>query len=82
MTASQAINYLKSSGMSDNQIIEIMTAFGIKALELYHMKSDIMHDMYMVGVNMEGDYQGYWVRLSAIEKVIDRYLPENGGCVE
>ena len=82
MTVSQAINYLKSSGMSDNQIIEIMTAFGINALELYHMKSAIMHDMYMVGVNMEGDYQGYWVRLSAIEKVLDHYLPENGGCVE
>lgn len=45
MTASQAIKYLRSSGMSDNQIIEIMIAFGFKTLK--HMKSSMMYDINM-----------------------------------
>lgn len=37
-------------------------------------KSAMMHEIYMAGVNMAGEYQGCWVRFKEIEKIIDRYV--------
>ena len=37
-------------------------------------KSAMMHDIYMAGVNMTGEYQGCWVRFKEIEKIVDRYV--------
>ena len=72
MTASEAINYLKSSGMTDKQINEIIVAFEVKTLELQHM----MYDIYMAGVNMTGEYQGCWVRFRDIENIANNYFPD------
>ena len=37
-------------------------------------KSAMMHEIYMQGVNMAGEYQGCWVRFKEIEKIVDRYV--------
>ena len=37
-------------------------------------KSEMMHDIYMEGVNMTGEYQGCWVRFKDIEKIVDKYI--------
>lgn len=37
-------------------------------------KSAMMHEIYMAGVNMAGEYQGCWVRFKEIEKIVDRYV--------
>lgn len=38
------------------------------------LKSDMMLDIYMEGVNMGGEYQGCWVRFRDIERIVDKYL--------
>ena len=37
-------------------------------------KLAMMHEIYMAGVNMAGEYQGCWVRFKEIEKIVDRYV--------
>ena len=37
-------------------------------------KSAMMHEIYMEGVNMSGEYQGCWVRFKDIEKIVDKYM--------
>ncbi len=37
-------------------------------------KPTMMHEIYMAGVNMAGEYQGCWVRFKEIEKIVDRYV--------
>lgn len=37
-------------------------------------KSAMMHEIYMEGVNMGGEYQGCWVRFKEIEKIVDKYV--------
>lgn len=52
----------------------------IKALEQKSIdKSAMMHEIYMEGVNMGGEYQGCWVRFKNIEKIIDKYIAESEG---
>lgn len=36
--------------------------------------SEMMHEIYMEGVNMGGEYQGCWVRYKDIERIIDKYF--------
>lgn len=38
------------------------------------LKSDMLQDIYMEGVNMGGEYQGCWVRFRDIEKIVNKYL--------
>lgn len=38
------------------------------------LKSNMMYDIYMEGVNMVGEYQGCWVRFRDIEKIVNKYL--------
>lgn len=40
-------------------------------------KSAMMHEIYMEGVNMGGEYQGCWVRFKDIEKIVDKYMAES-----
>ena len=47
----------------------------IKALERESIdKSAMMHEIYMEGVNMSGEYQGCWVRFKDIEKIVAKYM--------
>ena len=69
MTREQAINYLKSSGMSEGQIESVINAFTPNIAAM-------MRDIYMEGVNMTGEYQGCWVRFKNIEKIIEEYMGE------
>lgn len=47
----------------------------IEALEQEPIdKSAMMHEIYMEGVNMSGEYQGCWVRFKDIEKIVDKYM--------
>lgn len=36
--------------------------------------SDMMHEIYMEGMNMGGEYQGCWVRYKDIEKAFDKHF--------
>lgn len=67
MTKDQAINYLRSSGMSKEQIDSI-----INALKPY--MTNMMCDIYMAGVNMTGEYHGCWVRFKDVETIIKKYM--------
>lgn len=50
----------------------------IKALKQEPIdKSAMMHEIYMEGVNMSGEYQGCWVRFKNIEKIVDKYMAES-----
>ena len=35
--------------------------------------SNMLHDIYMEGVNMTDDYQGLWVRFKDIETIVNKY---------
>ena len=39
--------------------------------EIEQIKKDILHDIYMSGVNMAGEYQGCWVRFKDAENIIN-----------
>lgn len=39
--------------------------------------SEMMHEIYMEGVNMGGEYQGCWVRYRDIERIVNKYFQEN-----
>lgn len=67
MTRNEVINYLRSSGMSDEQIETVVNA-------LTPNVTNILCDIYMEGVNMTGEYQGCWVRFKDIETIIEKYL--------
>lgn len=53
---------------------EIIDAACDRILEQSIDKLDMMSDIYMEGVNMDGEYQGCWVRFKDIEKIIDKYI--------
>lgn len=85
MTREEAIKiWLPIISMSIDNMPELKEAFdmAIKALEqeptIEHVqkidKSAMMHEIYMAGVNMAGEYQGCWVRFKEIEKIVDRYV--------
>lgn len=40
-------------------------------------KSAMMYEIYMEGVNMDGEYQGCWVRFKNIEKIVNKYMAES-----
>lgn len=37
-------------------------------------KSAMMYDIFMKGVNMTDEYQGYWVRFKDIEEIVNKYI--------
>ena len=85
MTPDEAILILKRDNPNN---IAIRTGFedlydkrneafsmAIKALEQEPIdKFAMMHEIYMEGVNMSGEYQGCWVRFKDIEKIVDKYI--------
>ena len=38
------------------------------------LRNEMMHDIYMMGVNMADEYHGCWVRFENIEQAVDKYL--------
>lgn len=64
---------LDKSNLDSDTIIEL-TRYLERFQELKRMKSDMMYDIYMEGVNMDGEYQGCWVRFKDIEKIVKRYF--------
>ena len=38
------------------------------------LKTDILCDIYMEGVNMTGEYQGCWIRFKDIERIVDAHF--------
>ena len=40
-------------------------------------KLAMMYEIYMVGVNMSGEYNGCWVRFKDIEYIVGRYIKES-----
>ncbi len=37
-------------------------------------KANMLYEIYMGGVNMDGEYQGCYVRFKNIEKIVDKYM--------
>lgn len=67
MTRNEAINYLRSSGMTDDQIETITSA-------LTPNLTNILCDIYLAGVNMAGEYHGCWVRFKDVETILEKYM--------
>ena len=38
------------------------------------MRSKILYEIYMDGVNMDNEYHGCWVRFKNIETIVNRYM--------
>lgn len=67
------IKYWENTSVSTEHLY-----MAIKALEQEPIdKSAMMHEIYMEGVNMSGEYQGCWVRFKNIEKIVDKYMAES-----
>lgn len=65
MTRNEAINYLRSSGMTDEQVETIVNA-------LTPNVTNILCDIYTKGVTCE--YHGCWVRFEDVETIIEKYM--------
>ena len=44
--------------------------------ELVKLMNCILHDLWMEGTNMGGDYQGVWVRFRDIERIMKKHIEE------
>lgn len=55
-----------------NFAIDIMR----KYQKIQQIKNDTLLDIYMAGVNMEGEYQGCWVRFKDIENIVNEHFGE------
>ncbi len=64
---------LDKSNLDSDTLIEL-TRYLERFQELERMKSDMMYDIYMEGVNMTGEYQGCWVRFKDIENIVKHYF--------
>ena len=65
---------------TNEPVSDLYEAFdmAIKALKQEPIdKSAMMYEIYMEGVNMSGEYQGWWVRFKNIEKIVDKYMAES-----
>ena len=40
------------------------------------IRSKILYEIYMDGVNMDNEYHGCWVRFKNIETIVNRYMRE------
>ena len=38
--------------------------------------NNILHELWMEGVNMGGEYQGVWVRFRDIERIMKKHMEE------
>ena len=38
------------------------------------MREDMLHEIYMAGTNMAGEYKGCWVRFKDIEKIVNEHF--------
>ena len=45
-------------------------------IPLDDIRSKMMYEIYMDGVNMANEYHGCWVRFKNIEKIVDKYIGE------
>ena len=45
-------------------------------IPLDDLRNKMLYDIYMMGVNMDNEYHGCWVRFKNIEKIVDRYMRE------
>ncbi len=43
---------------------------------LEDIRSKILYEIYMDGVNMANEYHGCWVRFKNIETIVNRYMRE------
>jgi len=42
--------------------------------KIEQIKEDALHDIYMAGVNMTGEYHGCWVRFKDIENIVNEHF--------
>lgn len=71
--------HFESQEEQDAFIKNAQTAVTREKIE--QIKKDALHDIYMAGVNMTGEYHGCWVRFKDIENIVDghfRKVIENG----
>ena len=44
--------------------------------ELVELMNSVLHDLWMEGTNMGGEYQGVWVRFRDIERIMKKHMEE------
>ena len=48
----------------------------VNGTPLDDIRSKMMYEIYMDGVDMTNEYHGCWVRFKNIEKIVDKYIGE------
>lgn len=48
----------------------------LNSTPLEDIRSKILYEIYMDGVNMDNEYHGCWVRFKNIETIVNRYMKE------
>ena len=71
---------LFDNGIQDNEIAVDDVCEMARALRLgkplEDIRSKILYEIYMDGVNMANEYHGCWVRFKNIETIVNRYMRE------
>ena len=71
---------LFDNGIQDNEIAVDDVCEMARALRLgkplEDIRSKILYEIYMDGVNMANEYHGCWVRFKNIETIVNRYIGE------
>ena len=44
--------------------------------EIVELMNSILHDLWMEGINMGGEYKGVWVRFRDIERIMKKHMEE------
>lgn len=64
--------HFESQEEQDAFIKNAQTAVTREKIE--QIKEDALHDIYMAGVNMTGEYHGCWVRFKDIENIVNEHF--------
>lgn len=73
--------YRTLNAKTQNDVVTIIDTrlliFAIKnGTPLDDIRSKMMYEIYMDGVNMANEYHGCWVRFKNIEKIVDKHIGE------
>lgn len=67
----EVVKNVKMGTWCGSSVVEKMIANGIP---LDKMREDMLHEIYMAGTNMAGEYKGCWVRFKDIEKIVNEHF--------
>ena len=55
-------------------VVKDLTAQFLHKADVDSMREEMLHEIYMAGTNMAGEYKGCWVRFKDIEKIVNEHF--------